>query len=106
MKMAKKQYILIKLLSQLQEGSYKEIYVRLLMLISTCIFIGDDKVKKWIFVSIVAMFFFIFSASKILAEENHIQSKGKIEGVVNFYSQDIRYLKSELNNLRMECLED
>lgn len=43
---------------------------------------------------------------KILAEEEQIKSKGNIEGIINFYSDDIRYLENEIDELLDECREE
>lgn len=44
--------------------------------------------------------------TKILAEEEKIKSKGNIEGIINFYKDDIKYLESEIKSLLEECKED
>lgn len=43
---------------------------------------------------------------KTQAEEEQIKSKGKIEGIINFYSDDIKYLKNEIDELLEECREE
>lgn len=43
---------------------------------------------------------------KTLAEEERLSSRGKIEGVINFYSDDIKYLKNEIDKLLKECKEE
>lgn len=48
----------------------------------------------------------LLPGTKTLAEENKIESRGNIEGIVNIYSNDIRYLENEINELLEECKED
>lgn len=43
---------------------------------------------------------------KTQAEEEQIKSKGKIEGIFNFYSDDIKYLKNEIDELLEECRKE
>lgn len=45
-------------------------------------------------------------AIKTMAEESNIKSRGNIEGIINFYSDDIRYLEEEIDKLLAECMED
>lgn len=48
----------------------------------------------------------LLPGTKTLAEENKIESRGNIEGIVNIYSNDIRYLQNEINELLEEFKED
>lgn len=43
---------------------------------------------------------------KTLAGESSIKSRGSIEGIINFYSDDIRYLEEEIDKLFEECKEE
>lgn len=48
----------------------------------------------------------LLPGTQTLAQENKIESRGNIEGIVNIYSNDIRYLENEINELLKECKED
>ena len=61
--------------------------------------------KRFILIGIIALGI-LFPGIKILAQESNIKSKGNIDGIVNFYSEDISYLENEINVLLEECKED
>lgn len=63
---------------------------------------GYDNLKKYIIVGILAAGV-LSSGIKIMAKEYDTQSKGKIEGMIQFYAEDIQYLKNEINKLIEEC---
>lgn len=58
------------------------------------------KVKKMICAMVVLC---LVSGIGVYAREQKHVGKGKVEGFVEFMSQDISYLESELNSLMSEC---
>lgn len=48
----------------------------------------------------------LFLGTKISATAENIKSKGKMEGILNFCVDDIRYLEKEIKELMEECGED
>ena len=45
----------------------------------------------------------LFLGMNVFAADSSKVSKGKIIGFVEMWSQDITYLKNEINNLKSEC---
>ena len=54
----------------------------------------------------VVMGIILIPGIKTLAGESSIKSRGSIEGIINFYSDDIRYLEEEIDKLFEECKEE
>lgn len=61
--------------------------------------------KKYLLMALMIILL-LLPGTKTLAEENKIESRGNIEGIVNIYSNDIRYLQNEINELLEEFKED
>ena len=63
--------------------------------------------KKFLLgINIIGIMVMFLAKMVIQAEESHIKSQGNIEGIINFYSEDIRYLEDEITKLLAECMED
>ena len=67
-------------------------------------FLGGNKLKKVLLIGTVSVLLLI-PGVKILAEEEKVKGEGVIEGIINFYDDDIKYLKDEINRLLEECRE-
>lgn len=65
---------------------------------------AKNNLKKYGAIGILILILgMLFLPVKSLAEENNIKSKGSMEGMIQFYAQDIHYLKTEIFMLLAEC---
>lgn len=51
----------------------------------------------------IAMGSVLMQDAKIQAEEENIKSRGSFNSIIDFYSEDITYLESEIKQLLDEC---
>ncbi len=59
--------------------------------------------KKYVCLSVALALAFFLSKEIVKAEETHVKSSGSIETEIKLYSEDMEYLKQEIEKLLDEC---